>query len=200
MGISLKIHDFLSEEFHYTEFQIKQLRYFFLCILSESSKIVLMGLFFYFTGHIKEFLFATIVLCILRSCTGGIHLKHYITCFMMSFGFLFLGVSILPIIPTNRLIQMLLLLLCIAANEYAAPVVSCYRPVPDGLRIRKSKIKAAVIISLYIVILYIIPENPYTTAGFWIIILQSAQLVAAKLWQRRERNEITCQKVDVYNV
>ena len=195
-----KINTLLSEEFHFTSFQIKLLRYRFLTILSESSKILLMGIFFFCLGYFKEYLFATAVLILLRTCTGGIHLKHYMTCFFMSFTFLYAAVCILPLIPVIKLLQMCLLLLCFAGNVYAAPVVSCYRPTPDGIRIRKSKIQATVIICIYTILLYVIPENPLMTAGFWIIILQSIQLVATKLMQRREKNEIQSKEVDVYGV
>ena len=40
------IHDYLQENFGYSDFQIGQIRYAVVSILSEISKIIIMGIFF----------------------------------------------------------------------------------------------------------------------------------------------------------
>lgn len=204
MNYKARLHTLLSEEFHFTNFQIKLIWYRLLSLLSEISKILLMGIFFFYYGYFTEYLFAAAVLIFIRTCTGGIHLKHYTTCLIMTFTFLFLSVCILPQFPMTKLAQLLCMLLCFAGNAYAAPIVSGCRPEPDGIRIRKAKVQASIIICIYASILYVIPEHPLITVGFWIIILQSAQLVAAKLIKqtkrRNEHEKISGKEVDVYSM
>lgn len=42
---------------------------------------------------------------------------------------------------------------------------------------------------MYALILYIIPENPYLTAGVWMIILHSLQLFVAKIQKKGETTQ-----------
>lgn len=42
----MKIDSYLQEQFHYTDYQIQVLHYFFLSIWSELSKFFLLGLYF----------------------------------------------------------------------------------------------------------------------------------------------------------
>lgn len=204
MNTNSKLYTLLSDEFKFTNYQIKVIRYRVLSLLAETSKTLIMGTFFYYLGYLPEFLFAVLVLLILRTCTGGLHMKHYASCLFVTTAGLYTAICILPLIPVITLVQLLLLLLCLAGNMYAAPVVSCYRPEPDGISIKKSKIQATGIICTYAAILYVIPEHPLITVGFWIIILQSAQLIVAKILkesQRRKQNEeVPVKEVDVYGM
>lgn len=204
MQAGSKTYTMLSEEFHFTDYQIKLIRYRLLSLVSEVSKTLIMGILFYQLGYFAEYLFAVTVLLFLRTRTGGIHLKHYTTCLLTTAGGIFSAVCVLPLVPVTKPVQLLLLFLCFAGIAYAAPVVSCYRPEPDGISIRKSKVQATVIICIYAALLYVIPENPLMTVGFWIIILQSAQLVVAKFikqTQRRRNDEkVSGKEVDVYSM
>ncbi len=189
----MKLYDYLQRTFHYSDFQIGQLHYIFMSILSEISKIILMGIFFYFTDQLSVYFYTALLLCALRTCTGGLHFKHYISCLGASFLIFFVGICILPHFYVTRAVQLLLLLLCVICNYRLAPIVSCYRPVPNGLLIKKSKRQSFIIITLYAVIVFIMPDNPYVFTGFWIIILQSAQLIVAKILQKGgKENEVPC--------
>ena len=55
--------------------------------------------------------------------------------------------------------------------------------------IRRVQGQAFVIIFFYLILMYITPESPYITAGFWVIILHTMQLIAAKLLKMKgEKN------------
>lgn len=181
------IHDYLQENFGYSDFQIGQIRYAVVSILSEISKIIIMGIFFSYIHYFPQYLVAIAVLLTLRTCTGGLHFKHYFSCFLVSLGIIFAGVCLLPLIPVARPLYFILLLGCIIVNYFLAPIVSSYRPVPNGLQIKKSKRQAFYIITVYALIMFIAPTSRYTIAGFWIILLQSAQLIAAKLIKKEEK-------------
>lgn len=183
------IQSHLKTNYGYTDFQIGQIRYALLSIVSEISKLFIIGLFFYFTGDLVSYLLAAIVLCTLRTATGGLHYKHYWSCLIMSFLFFFTGIMILPVFQLPNHIHLFLLCLCILLNYKYAPVVSSYRPVPNGVLIKKAKIQSFLIISIYAILMFIIPPNPYLPVGSWIIILQSLQLLAANLLERRTHHE-----------
>lgn len=181
------IHDYLQDTFGYTDFQIGQIRYTVVSILSELSKLILMGFLFGFTGYFAQYIVAITVLLILRTCTGGLHFKHYFSCLAVSLTFLFLGICVLPQFIFPRPIYFAILWICVVINYLFAPIVSSYRPIPNGIRIRKAKQQSFCIITIYTLIMFIVPTNPYIVTGFWIIMLQSFQLLVAKLGRKEGR-------------
>lgn len=183
------IQAYLKTEFGYSDFQIAQIKYALLCILSESSKLIILGIFFYNMDKFSLYLWATIVLCTLRTATGGLHYNHYWSCLLMTFLFFFAGILILPMLPLMMYGHILLLGVCIGINYRYAPIVSSYRPIPDGVSVKRSKMQSFVFITIYALLMFIIPENPFLTVGSWIIILQSLQLFVANLLQRRKNYE-----------
>lgn len=194
----MHVKTYLKETFGYSDKEAGRIYYVFQSIASEVSKLLIMGIFFLYIGKFDVYLVAALLLCFLRTNTGGMHLKHYSTCLAMSFCILATGICILPEIPATKLMQIIVLGICAVCNYYLSPIVSEYRPIPNGLLIKKSKRKAALYITLYILLLYIIPVNPYTTVGFWIIVLQTLQLFVAKYNQRRRvANETFNQILDV---
>lgn len=178
----------IQSEYGFTNFQMGQIRYTLECISMEGSKLILMGIYFGLIHKLPLYAFAIVVLMLLRTCTGGLHFKHYISCFLFTFAFMFLGINVLPVIPLTKLYMLVLLSVCLIANFYFAPVVSSYRPTPNGIRVKKSKLQACTIITAYIVFLYVCPSTLYSTVGFWIIMLQSFQLAVAKLISTKRRN------------
>lgn len=189
--MSANIQTYLKSTYGYTDFQIAQIRYALLSILSEMSKLIIIGIFFYCTGNVTAYLLAAAVLCTLRTATGGLHYKHYWSCLIMSFLFFYAGICVLPVLTIPNYVQLLLLCLCILLNYKYAPVVSSFRPVPDGILIRKAKLQSFLIISIYACLVFLIPNNRHMPVGTWIILLQSLQLTAANLLQKRRKNHET---------
>ncbi len=179
------IQNYLQASFGYTDFQIEQIRYTVVSLLSEISKLFIMGIFFTMTHQFPQYLTAIIVLLALRTCTGGLHFKHYSSCLLVSFVIFYLGICQLPSITLPRPAYFIFLLVCVIANYLFAPVVSSYRPIPNGIQVRKSRRQAFTMITVYAMIMFIVPFNQYTVTGFWIIQLQSLQLIAAKILKRR---------------
>ena len=63
----LTIQAYLQDTFGYSDFQIGQIRYTVVSILSEASKLILMGFFFAYTQHFLQYVVAITVLLILRT-------------------------------------------------------------------------------------------------------------------------------------
>ena len=193
----MKIHDYLKNNYGYSDFQIGQIRYTIISILSDVSKLIIMGIFFILTDYFFQYLAAIATLLVLRTCTGGLHFKHYFSCLALSFFLLYIGICQLPKILLPRPLYFVLLLLCILINYWFAPIVSSYRPIPTGIQIRKAKRQAFHIITIYSLIMYIVPPNQYIITGFWIIMLQSFQLLAAKIVRKEVPHEASIEIMDI---
>lgn len=113
------------------------------------------------------------------------------------FFLLYIGICQLPKILLPRPLYFVLLLLCILINYLFAPIVSSYRPIPNGIQIRKAKRQAFHIITIYALIMYIVPPNQYIITGFWIIMLQSFQLLAAKIVRKEVPHEASIEIMDI---
>lgn len=173
------MHEFLKTQYEFSDFQIAQLGYLGKTVASEISKLLIMGILF--KDILGIYAFAVIVMMLLRSSTGGLHCHKYISCFLVSLTYMFLSLLVLPVIPVNKLLQMILLFGCILCNYYIGPVTSEFRRPMEEKTKNRVRLQAFVIIFFYLTLTYITPENPYITAGFWVIILHTTQLIAARL-------------------
>ncbi len=188
----MKPGTYLQKTYGYTDFQIGQIRYVIMSLLSEFSKLLIMGIFFYCINLFGQYITAAFILCMIRTCAGGLHFKHYITCFLVSFGIFFAGVTMGVHFLCSKWYALIILTICIIIHFVCAPIVSSYKPTPSGVMILRAKRQSFTVITLFAIAFYIIPENMYMNTGLWIIVLQSLQLVVAKLTnERRKNNEAT---------
>lgn len=177
------LRQLLKEKYNLNNYQIAQLSFLFKTLSSEMSKMFIMGIIFH--KHLPLYFFALFIMLILRCTTGGLHFYTYMGCLITSIVYMGISIWILPnvILPTN--VKILFLLLCIITCNYVGPVPSKYRPLYSKKQVKTYKTIASIFIFLFTLILYITPESPYFTVGFWIIILHSLQLIIAKL-RRKE--------------
>lgn len=173
------MYELLKEQYEFSDYQIAQLGYLGKTFLSEFSKLLIMGIFF--RKQLSVYLFAIVVMVLLRTATGGIHCRKYVSCFLVTFSYLFLALTVLPVIPVNKVFQLILLFLCMLCNYYIGPVTSKVHAALKTQLVKRVKIQAFLVIFFYLTLTYIIPENPYISAGFWIIILHTLQLAAARI-------------------
>lgn len=177
------MHEFLKEQYQFSDFQIAQLQYTWKTFASEFSKLLIMGLLF--RHDFGKYIFSVTIMLLLRTATGGLHCKKYITCFLVSFTYMFLSLMVLPMISVNKVFQLILLFICMLCTYYIGPVTSAvHRELSLGCR-KRVKVQAFLIIFFYLTLMYIVPENPYFVCGFWVIILNTLQLMAAKV-QKKE--------------
>jgi len=176
---------YLRTTYNYSDYDIRLFKYYIKCILYDLSKLIPLGLFFFALGHALEYVIAVIILLLVRTSTGGLHFKRYISCFTFTAIFFVTSIIILPKIDINSNLMLILLLICMIITNYIGPIVSCYRETPSGILIRKSKRNSTIIIFIYCILLFIIPNNHYITIGFWVIILQTLQLSFAYILKMR---------------
>lgn len=181
------MNEFLKKNYQFSDYQIAVLGFIAKTLASELSKLLIMG--FIFRDRLDIYVVAVIVMSCLRTATGGLHCKTYISCLMASFTYLFLAINILPMISLNKVSQLILLLICMLCTYYIGPVTSTvHLPLKDSL-VKRVKIRAFLFIFFFIVITYIVPENLYITVGFWVIILHVLQLAIARIIKKGEPYE-----------
>ena len=173
------MNEFLKKNYQFSDYQIAVLGFIAKTLASELSKLLIIG--FIFRDRLDIYAAAVIVMIFLRTSTGGLHCKTYISCLLASFTYIFLIIMVMPMISVNKVFQLILLFICMLCNYYVGPVTSSVHvPLKDGL-VKRVKIQAFLFIFFFIVAMYIIPENPYLTVGFWVIILHTLQLIAARI-------------------
>ncbi len=157
------------------------LKFSFTALFYDISKIALFLVFFAFMGKTTVFLFDMLLLVLLRGNQGGLHLKHYTTCLLFSFGTFLAAIYLMPsllIIP--KPIMLFVLLLCIMVNYCIGPIRSEQCQMKDTSFFKYLQFNTFLVIFIYLIVLYLFPPNYLLTTGFWIIIFHSLQLAVAK--------------------
>ena len=171
--------ELLKSTYQFSDYQIAQLGFLAKTLLSEASKIFIIGLFF--RKELPFFLICMAILTLLRTSTGGLHCKTYLSCLVASCLYVVITIKFLPLIPIQQLPAMLLLIICAVIDYFIGPVTSdVHLPLSEGAK-QKGRICTLITIFIFIILMYIIPENLYVITGFWIIISHTLQLIAAKI-------------------
>ena len=174
-----KLKKHLRNKYNLTNYQIAQIFFLFKTLLSELSKMLIMGLLFH--KHFFVYCFALFIMIFLRTTTGGLHFYTYWGCLLMSVAYMGLSIVILPMISVPLPVKLCLLICAIIICHVVGPITSKYRPVNPPAQIQFLRKICIFTIFIFSIALYIIPENAYMTAGFWVIILHSLQLIAGKI-------------------
>lgn len=176
------IKSFLQTEYHYTEYQFQQLQYLFLSFISEISKLIFIFVFFSIIYKLPELIVSVIALLSIRYFTGGIHLEHYISCFLLSFCIFFLSICVLPLlIDINSFAIILILNICLVLIYFIGPIPSSHRKALTDEQKQKYRLIAVTSVLIYICLIYLFQKTSCLYAGFWIIVLQTLQLGFAKI-------------------
>jgi len=175
---------YIQKKYRFNNYQIAQLKFFLLTLISEFSKTIIIGAFF--INQYCLFIWCLLIFQLMRTSTGGIHCKKYISCLGVSFFFFLLCIRLLPNIHITKTVQLILLFVCIYISYNIGPVVSSLHLELSHKSIYNSKNKLAITILCYSILVYIMPQYCFISVGFWVIILNTIQLVISKL--RKEVN------------
>ena len=163
----------IQELYNFSDYQIAQLRFTFMTIFAELSKFLIFALIF--RNQLPLYLWAVLILQLTRSTSGGLHFNTYVSCFIASLIFLELGINILPQINLNKFVQMILLLLCIVCSYLIGPITSKKHLELTTRTKQKLNFQLFIRLFIYLLLLYVMPQNSYINTGFWIIILNTLQ-------------------------
>lgn len=164
-----------------------QLEYLFKTIFSEFSKFFVIGLFF--LDNIPLYLFSALLVSVLRITGGGIHFRHYASCFAMSLTFFLMALRILPHIVLPLPFNLLSIAICAILCFKYGPVQSSFRVALSKKALCFSKLLSLGIILSLFFYTNISPYSIYSITGYWIIILHTLQLLAAKHRKEKAKHE-----------
>ena len=184
----------IQKVYGYTDYEMAVIKYSVTALISEISKIMILGITYALMGKFDLFIAFSILLILLRLNGGGYHCKHYITCLLLTTFVSFATIILLPQINIpNYSIILFLLTVCLFVTYYIGPIPSPFRPRPDNQLIKQCNHKSFLVIFFFIIVVSIFNSNivarPYLIVGFWTIILHTLQLIIAKVLQKGGFNE-----------
>lgn len=153
--------------------------YYIKCFISEFSKVLLFLCIFMFLGLTKEYFAALLFLMILRHNGGGLHFKHYFSCLLVSFSFLYASIFLALRLQPLRLILLSCTLLCALLGYFLVPITSANRPDATKEQKNVSKRNTLIIILAFFLLVCICQLNSYYYIAFWTLILHITQLIIA---------------------
>lgn len=173
------MRELLKSTYQFTDYQIAQLSFLAKTLLSEISKLFIIGLFF--RNELPFFFISVLILLMLRTSTGGLHCHTYLSCLAASLLYIIFTLKILPLIPISRIPALILLVACAIIDYKIGPVTSdVHLPLTEKTK-QRGRICTVITILIFFILMCIIPENLYTITGFWIIVSHTLQLTAAKI-------------------
>lgn len=184
------IADYIDQHTDWDDRQKAMLNYYLCCIVYEGSKLLLFLLFFLCIGKLKGFLYSLLIMLPLRTISGGLHFKHYLSCLGFSFGYLYIvNVVLMPIqLPFSA--AMALLCLCAVINFAIGPVTSDSRPALPPQEIKRSQLKVFAATCYDTLLTALLYSTDLAAIGFWTIVLHTLQLIIAKLRKKRGEKDV----------
>ena len=165
-------------EFGYSDKEISMIRYTLTALLYDLSKMILYGIFFYYLGMLIHYLFAAVPLILLRTKNGGIHFKHYVSCLLFTFAFLYAVIVVLPTYVSILPIYLYpILLLCVLINCLIGPNSMNRKKRPDDAYIKEARIHTIRVITFIAVLLFIFSASDYLIVSFWTVVLYTIQMM-----------------------
>lgn len=181
--------NWIQNEYNFSNYQIRLIRYTLTAILYDVSKVILFAAYFYYTNQLVDFLFAIVPLILLRTQTGGLHLRHYWSCLLFSFAYIYTTINILPdLIFVQPLLVYIILLLCALTAYYIGPT-SLKKTSASEAYIKKAKIQTFQAIFAIAILFFIFPDNHYLLISFWNVVLHTLQLAITKLLREVKYHE-----------
>ncbi|MCI8365356.1 MAG: accessory gene regulator B family protein [Eubacterium sp.] len=180
----------IQSSYQFTDLEMKRLKYTLKAVSSELVKTLVLSVLFFKLGHLPEFLIGVLVLVTIRCNSGGLHMEHFITCFLFTLIFMLLSVIVLPAcVSVPHAVKPVILALCILITFLAAPIASKKRPPAAPETKRQYRNRATGLLFIYSVVIIILKTTPMAGICFWIIVLQTLQLLCAVAAQKGGKNE-----------
>lgn len=180
----------VQNEFEYTDYQMKLIRYALTSILYDLSKTLIYLVFFIWTGRLLEFFCALVPMVLLRTRTGGLHMRTYWSCFFVSFLYFEAAITILPaLIPIHELLVYPILIACAIITYKIGPITLKKKPMPDEVLIKKFKMQSFQVVGLVGIMYFLFQGHSCLQASFWVVVLHTIQLTITKLIKEVKTHE-----------
>ena len=175
----------IQEKYNYTDFETAVLKYVFTVFFGELGKIVAIGCMFY--NCYTLYLLCVLLLGLLRPATGGIHCKTYRGCLIASGVYFVACIYFLPYIEVSHIIRIGILMLCMVMNLIIGPVVSKNHKPLSEKAVKRLLIHSFAVVSCFTIFTFINPYHEFAVSGFWIVVLNTLQLMIAKIIRKEKK-------------
>lgn len=164
--------DLSPKEQKFMTFRIK-------CMLYDVSKVVLFVAFFAAIHKLDSFVYAFLIFFPIRQVSGGLHFKHYTSCLIFSFVYMYAAVMLLAPMKLALAAVIPILAVCAAVVYAIGPILAPTRPALTKQEFAERRQKAVHIICYEIVLTILFFDSELASVGYWTIIMHSLQLVIA---------------------
>lgn len=175
----------IQAKYELTDQQTRLLKYYLTVFFGETGKLLAIGCLF--LDRYPTYLWCVLLLAAIHTATGGAHCRTYLGCLAASSALFVVCIDILSFIELSLTCRIGLLAVCGIVNCYAGPVMTKERRsrFQNEEMLAKSA-KRALLRILAVIICFIVyscfyPKTAVAKAGFWIILLDTIQLAAAKI-------------------
>ena len=172
----------------FTSYELALLRYLYLCIAYDVSKFLILLVFFSCFHLGREFCMEILFLISLRNFFGGMHFNRYVSCFAFTFAFSSAGIALSHLVELNSQFQISLLVVIILISIVIKPVTSSKRPPLTARQERIYHCCGMFVLFVYFALFLTIQTFPYRNLCFWVIVLQTMQLIAARLMKGEQQS------------
>lgn len=176
----------IQTTYEFTDFEMQKINFMISVIKCELSKVIILGAAFAIFGFFTEYMVLMLTLIPIRMFSGGIHFNHYSSCFLFTSLF-----SVLPVLLTGIVLphqtQLVILGLCVAIIYLIGPVTSTKRPPIRYERYRAFRLIATSVSLVWFFVFAFAGAFPYQNLCFWVIALQTIQLICAKIARKGDK-------------
>ena len=149
------------------------------CMLYDISKVILFVAFFAAIHRLDSFVYAFLIFFPIRQVSGGLHFKHYVSCLMFSFVYMYAAVILLAPMKLALAVVIPILAVCAAVVYMIGPILAPTRPALTKQEFAERQIKTFKIVCYEIVLTILFFNSDLASAGYWTIILHTLQLMIA---------------------
>lgn len=175
----------IQAKYELTDYQTKLLKYYLTVFFGETGKLLAIGCLF--LNQYPTYLWCVLLFAMIHTATGGAHCRTYLGCLAASAVLFFVCIDLLPYIEIALIWRVTLLAVCALLNCRIGPVMTKERRARFkseeilAKSAKKALIRVLTVIGCFILYSCRYPETLLARAGFWIILLDTLQLAAAKM-------------------
>lgn len=170
----------IQTTYDFTDFEMQKMNFTISVFKCEGSKLIILGIVFAALGLFREYAILMLTLVPVRMFSGGIHFDHYYSCFMFTTLFSILPILLVGIILPQS-VQIAVMAASIGITYLIGPVTSKKRPPIQYGRYRAFRLISTGVVLIWFFVFAFAGAFPYRNLCFWVIALQTIQLICAKI-------------------
>lgn len=188
MNLQIDIYKRIQNTYHFTDLEMRRLDFTLTMFFYEISKFIILAILFSAVGLFQEYAMSILVLMPIRIFSGGIHFNHYISCFLFTSVFFTVPILLRSVSPDEP-VRLSLMAICLLATFLIGPVTSPKRPPITYKRYSSFRLISTGLLLIYLFLSEVFRVLPYENICFWVVILQTIQLICARVARKGDIHE-----------